>query len=157
MAPQRIHTVEDFGFQKRSDSRYAFGWKFGERRYHLWVYLKDGTLQLDSDLHSNHVDRKVPGYGPRGHKKLDPLAKAWLPMFGDLHEALTPELIAEADAKYAKAEHDERERQDNQRYDRLVGQINKLIDNKERPVDGKSRNVFNALLTIPRDDLLRLM
>lgn len=154
MALQRIHTVNDFGFAKRSDSRYAFDWSFGDRRYHLWTYLKDGDMQLDAELHSNNIDPKVPAYGPRGHKKLDPLAKAWGPMREDLLAALTPTRIAEADATYAADEHRIEEKQLDERYKRAINRLNRVIDSLEQ---GVAKNVFCALLTLPRDDLLRLL
>lgn len=153
MAPTRMTNVQNFTFKKASDGRYAANWEKDGRRYHVWYYLTKG---LDTELHSNSMDPKVRTYSPQGHRKLNFLSKTWTPMREDVLAHLTPDNIAKADAEHQAAEDQRKEQELTERYARVVQRINGVLDG-ETPIDGKSRNVFNALLTVPREDLLRLI
>lgn len=152
MAPTRLTNVQNFTFKKASDGKYAANWEKDGRRYHVWYYSTKG---LDTDLHSNSMDPKVRTYSPQGHRKLNFLSKTWTPMREDVLAHLTGDTIAKADAEYQAAEDKRKEDRAVEQYGQAVTRVNRVLE--DQSLDGKSRNVFCALLTLPRDDLLKLL
>lgn len=154
----RLSNVENFSITKSSAGRYTVNWTKGDRRYHVWYYLSgaEGRPFLESILHSNPI---APPPGPHRrdhHRALDFLGKSHAEMRADVWKSLTDEAIKAADDALAKEEADKEEASRAARYERIVGRVNAILGG-EQPIDPKSRVIFCALLTVPRDDLLRLM
>lgn len=151
----RLSKVQNLKFEKTREDRFLVSWEGALRRYHVWYYPKgDG---LNDTLHSNPLVA-IPGRHSRGgHKPLDLMSARWAPMREDLLAYLTGARFAEAEKAYEVKEAAKVEEQQEERYGAAIGRVNAVLDRKDITLDGKSRNVFNALLTIPRDDLLRLL